>query len=110
MIASTVCFGGIKAYGLTDESDSFAGSDRDDVVRGWAGDDVINGAGGADQLYGGAGNDIIRGAGPSATALPDLVFLNQNGQRNDHLTTGVGANMTNVPLTIEFLMLAGPLT
>jgi len=110
VMASTVRFDGIEVFNLTGGDDSFKGADLDEVVRGGGGDDILIGGGGADRLFGGAGDDDLQGFGVAGTPVPDLIFLNQNGARNDYITSGIDANIPNVPLTIELLMQADPLT
>lgn len=103
LIASSAGFSGIEIINLSDKVDFWLGSATSETVRGNDGDDVIQGGGGGDRLEGGAGNDHLIGDGGPVESLPDMIYLNQAGQRNDYLQAS-GVVMPTTALTIEFMI------
>jgi len=109
-VSSSLHFQEIEVFNLSQFADNFSGGNADETVNGNNGNDTLQGAGGSDTIFGGGGDDhIIGGGGTAAFDRPDMIWLNQNGARNDYIRSDDDYNMTNINgLTFEFLMQADP--
>lgn len=102
---STVTFRRIEEISMSNAGDTYLGTYTDEIVFGVDGDDLIEGGEGSDTLNGGLGNDTILGSGGAERTYPDLVYLNQDGVRDDYLTSGPGdLTLPGNALTIEMVV------
>ncbi|MBS0124454.1 beta strand repeat-containing protein [Thetidibacter halocola] len=97
---------GVEAVIGTGGDDTLTGSAGHERLDGDAGNDTLRGNQGNDTLIGGGGRDVIFGdGGAAATALPDLLFLNEGGSYGpDYLSVSGFADMPTTALTMEALV------
>ena len=117
--------GSDRTVDLTDDDDTFVGSDGNEHVIGRGGDDHLDGAGGDDHLEGGSGNDVLLGGtgddlleGGSGDdrldgGLDDDILAGgsgddhlQGGGGNDQLDGGTGTDVLEGGTGNEILVLA----
>ena len=71
-------------YRGDDDSNSYSGTNADDLIEGLGGDDILRGAAGNDTIYGGDGDDFLYGQGGD-----DFLY---GGAGDDILRSGAGVD------------------